>query len=234
MCHNRLLDSPFRPPEDGIKANRVITKLLADSRVALTNARNEADLQAALAPFGYDPARLDEGLVLIGAAEDRAHEQQTHYAERYQATDDLDKEAVAARATYARHVKLARAVFKRGTLGFDRLGLAGRRRKGRAGWMAQARPFYRALLDDAALLETMSAYTVDRAAVEAAVVALDAVEAAQARQIKEASEAQRATRERDAAVAAVRAFMSTFYVVAKVATEQHPQLREKLGMLERS
>lgn len=100
--------------------------------------------------------------------------------------------------------------------------------------MAQANQFYRALLDDAALLVTMSGYTLDQAAAETARNALDAVEEARARQIKETGEAQVATRQRDDAVAVLGGFMSDFHNVARIATEDQPQLREKLGMLERS
>ena len=75
----------------------------------------------------------------------------------------------------------------------------------------------------------MSGFNVDQAT-----EALFAVETAQAAQIKETGEAQAATREHDDAVAALRGFMSDFYCVAEVATEDQPQLREKLGMLERS
>ena len=214
--------------------NRDIEDLLARSRTALTNAQTDADLQAVLAPFGYDADRLAEGQALISAANDQYHQQQIEYAEQYQATTELQEKAAAARATYIRHLKLARVAFKPGTLGHKKLSLSGKRAEDRAGWMTQANQFYRALLDDAALLETMSGYTLDQVAAETARNTLDAVEEARARQIKETGEAQVATRLRNDAVASLRGFMSDFYRIAEVATEDHPQLREKMGMLERS
>lgn len=213
---------------------RDIEDLLTRSKAALIMARNEDDLQAALAPFGYDADRLNEGLVLQEAAQDQYDQQQIEYAEQFQATADLREQAAAARAAYMRHLKLARVAFKPGTAGYVKLQLAGERRKDLDGWTTQARQFYDVLLGDAALLQTMSGYTLDQAAAEAALAVLHEVEKARVMQIKETGEAQLATRLRDDAVVDLRGFMSDFYNVAKVATEDQPQLREKLGMLERS
>ena len=217
-----------------MSTNRQIEQFIARSKTALTNARNDTDLLAVLSPFGYNAARLTQGLALVTAARDQYEQQQTEYAEQYQATADLHEQVAAVQAAYMRHVKLARVAFKAGTLGYKKLGLEGDRRRGLDGSVAQARQFYRALLNDEALLTTMSGYTLDQATVEAAQAALDAVEAARAKQIKETGEAQVATRERDDAVATLRGYMSDFYRIAEVATEDQPQLREKLGMLERS
>ncbi len=217
-----------------MKTKRELATLLAESRIALMNARNEADLQAVLQPFGYNPVRLDEGLALIESAETEAFQQENKYAERSVATLALQDKGAAARAAYVRHVKLARVAFEPGTPGYTRLALAGRRRNDRAGWMTQARLFYDTLLDDAALLDATSAYTLDREAVEAAQAALDAVETAQLEQVKATSRAQAATRRRDEAVAALRRYMKDFNRIARIATEPHPQLREKMGMLDRS
>ena len=214
--------------------NQEIIKQLTQSRVALKNARDEADLQAVLAPFGYDPVRIDEGLALIEAVQEEVDRQVSQYSERYGATMALQEQAKAARVAYTRHVKLARVAFEPGTPGYTRLALAGRRPRNRAAWMAQARQFYDTLLDDEALLQATSTYTLNREAVEAARAGLNAVEAAQLEQVKATSRAQAATRRRDEAVAALRRYMKDFNRIARIATEPHPQLREKMGMLDRS
>lgn len=214
--------------------NREIEQLLNACQIAFTNAKNEPDLQAVLAPFGYTPERLDAGLALLATARDLYAQQQTEYAESYTATATLKEKAAAARAAYMRHVTLARVAFKRGTAGYNKLGLAGDRRDELPGWMAQARHFYRNLLAEAALLTKMSTLTLDQPAAEAAQAALDEVEAAQAAQVKESGEAQTATQQRDEAVAELRGYKSDFDRIAEVATAGQPQLREKLGLLERS
>ncbi len=121
-----------------MKTRRDIIKLVSKSRIALTNARNEADLQAVLQPFGYDPVRLDEGLALVEAVQEEVYGRESQYAERSMATDTLQGQEAAVRAAYVRHVKLARVAFEPETPGYTRLTLAGRRSRNRAAWMAQA------------------------------------------------------------------------------------------------
>jgi hypothetical protein len=214
-------------------SNREIESLLADSRAALTNAKTEP-IQGLLAPYGYTVERLDEGLGLVDAAQSAYQTQQTEYAEQYAATDTLQETAAATRATYVRHVQLARVAFDSGSLAYDALGLDGARREDRAGWMAQARQFYTSLQNNAEWLTALAELTVDEAAVTQALSDLDAVESARATQQKEMGEAQQATTQRDDAIATLRGFMRDFYRVAEIALADHPQLQEEIGVVEPS
>lgn len=84
------------------------------------------------------------------------------------------------------------------------------------------------------MLTATPAVTLDQAAVDAALAQADAVDATRAAQTKEAGEAQVATRQRDEAMASLRGYLSDLRAVAKVALVAQPQLRETLGILERS
>ena len=209
-------------------------QLFADTRTAFTNARDLPEVQALLVPFGYDPVRLDAGLALIDAAEDATRAQQTEYAEQFAATSDLSESVAELRASYMRHVKLARVLFPPGTGEHTTLGLSGDRRDDLPGLIAQTEAFYRALLADARLLARTETVRLDQASAEAGLAQVEAVEAARASQAKETGEAQVATAVRDDAVSALRGYWSDFRRVAEVALEEHPQLRETLGLLERS
>lgn len=214
--------------------SRSIEALIGRSRQALTNARDVAAVQVALASFGVGAERLEEGLALVKAAEDFAIQQQDEYAERRAATATLHERTGAVRADFGRHVKLARVAFKPDTLAYKKLYLNGRRRESLDGLLAQARQFYRALLGDAETLAVMSGYQLDEAAARQMLDQLDAVEAARQAQTRETGEAQMATHQRDTAAATLRDFMRDFYRVAEIALEDQPQLREQLGMLERT
>ncbi len=50
--------------------NLSIGERLAADELALANAQNDAAIQGALMPFGYDDARMQEGRVLYQAARD--------------------------------------------------------------------------------------------------------------------------------------------------------------------
>ena len=207
--------------------------LFVSANVALTNGRDDADIQPLLAAYGYDTDRLDDGLALLTAAEEAASRQTIEYGEKEAATHALAVEFGAFRAVYLRHVTLARVAFKEGTAGYTTLGLQGDRADDLAGLLAQGRAFYRGLLGSPALLAAMASFNVDQAAVEAALGEADDVEEAKVAQAQEYGEAQVATRVRDDAVGVLEGFLRDYYAVAKVALEDHPQLREKLGLLER-
>ena len=207
--------------------------LFVSARVALTNGRDDAEIQPLLALFGYDPDRIDDGLDLLTAAEESASRQTIEYGEKEAATHALAVEFGAFRAAYLRHVALARVAFKEGTAGYTTLGLQGDRADDLPRLLAQGRAFYRGLLGSPALLAAMADFRVDQAAAEAALGEADDAEAAKVAQAKEYGEAQVATRLRDDAVGALEGFLRDYTAVAKVALADHPQLREKLGLLER-
>lgn len=208
--------------------------LFEAARTAFTNARDEADLQSALAPYGYDTARLDAALATLDAAVAADQTQDREYAEQFAATAALNEAAAALRAAYLRHVKLARVAFQPGSVAYSALGLGGDRADALADLLAQARTFYATISKDADIQAVMDGFMLDAAAVNEALAAVASVEAARAAQAKEIGEAQVATRLRDDAVIQLRGVWSDFRRVAEVALEDQPQMREMLGLLERS
>ena len=119
-------------------------------------------------------------LILIDAAEDATRAQQTEYAEQFAATSDLSESVAELRASYMRHVKLARVLFPPGTGEHTTLGLSGDRRDDLPGLIAQTEAFYRALLADARLLARTETVRLDQASAEAGLAQVEAVEAARA------------------------------------------------------
>jgi hypothetical protein len=208
-------------------------ELFASARTALVNGRDIPEVQALLAPMGYDTGRMEDGISLLGAAELSDSRQAIEYGEKEAATGALAEAFGAFRAACLRHVTLARVAFEPGTAGYVTLGLAGSRADGVPELLAQARQFYRGVVDNAAFATALAPFALTPAAAGDALDVADAVEAARAAQAREFGEAQVATRVRDDAVGALRGFLSDYYAVAKVALADHPQLRETLGLLER-
>ena len=77
-----------------------------------------------------------------------------------------------------------------------------------------------------------AAYNVPQSEIEAARDGIDAVETTRAAQSKETAEAQQATQERDAAVDLIDAWMSDLLGIARLATEDSPQLMELLNVVD--
>ncbi|MEM1056996.1 MAG: hypothetical protein AAGI52_15845 [Bacteroidota bacterium] len=209
-----------------------IPDLIASARTLYTNARDDAEVNATLtADFGYDPTHFDTGLALVEDVTALHADQQREYGEQFVATGKAQQAAVDLRALYTAHRRLGRAAHKRGTPAYNALGLSGNTPRDRAQLLTAADTFYRALEDDPTLADGVRGLTPavvgkGRDAVEEARTAMDT-------QAQETGEAQRATALRDDAVARLRADAGELAEVAKIALSDRPQLRERLGLLQR-
>lgn len=214
--------------------NQKIADLVARATTALTNALEDADLAATLLPYGYDAKKIDEGTTLAKALAAAQARQSSEYGEQFEATEDAEEAFEASRAVYLRHIAIARIAFEDDPSLIGALGLKGAREEDRPGLMAQARTFYTNALGSAEAMEDLGALNVDRVSLQAGEAALDAAAHAVAVQTKETGEAQGATVVRDAAARVLAAWLARFFKVARVACDGQPQLRERLGIMERA
>ena len=212
-------------------ADLSIPELVDKARTMFQNAATDAEIMGLLAPFGYDAADLDAALDLVEDVEDLDATQAEEYADQYEATAAANAAVAALEAKWVRHRKLARATLQRGSEDYRALGLRGTVPDDDARAVHQAEQFYRVLTIEPARLTGLR-FTA--AEVAEGLALADAAHDAMAAQQDETGEAQRATRLRDDQVAVLRATAHEFAEVAKVALEDHPQLREKLGLKEPS
>ncbi|MEM1054674.1 MAG: hypothetical protein AAGI52_04040 [Bacteroidota bacterium] len=209
-----------------------LSDLVAKSRTLYTNARDDAGINATLTTdFGFDPGHFDAGLALVEEVSALDADQQREYGEQFVATEKAQQAVADLRALYSAHRRLGRAAHRRGSAAYNALGLSGNTPDERARLLADADAFYRAIEDDPTLADGVRGLTPTivgkaRDAVEDARAAMDA-------QTQEAGEAQRATALRDDAVARLRAHAGELAEVAKIGLADRPQLRERLGLLER-
>lgn len=210
-----------------------LADLVSRARTAFTNARADAEAAPALASYGYTDAALDALLDLTEDVEARMATQAREYGEQYAATSAAAAARADLEALYTRHRMGARIRHKRGTDAYRALGLDGTLPQRGDAVLAQADTFYRLLEQDTALAATL-APMLDAAAIAGGRAAVEAVKAANATQAKETGDAQRATTHRDDAANRLRAAYSDFVATARLALSEMPQVRERLGLLERS
>ncbi len=211
-----------------------LAELVSRARTLAANARADAEIAALLVPYGYDDARLATVLTLVVEVETRTADQAVEYGEQYAATSAADAARADLDALFSRHRQLARLAHARGTDGYRTLGLNGTAPKDDATRLALADTFYRVLQSSPALAAAVAPYNLGPAALTDGRARVEAVRVAVAAQAKEAGEAQRATRVRDDAAEQLRAVYRDLVAVAKIALVDVPQLRERLGLLERS
>lgn len=207
------------------------TERLAQAELALNNAKNDADMLAALTPFGYDTAKLDAGLALHAAARQAVLDQDRERGEQFAATDALDTLRDATYDTYMQHVKLARVALADDRGAQADLGLLGPRERDLEGWIEQARNFYASIAAKPALLATLQTVGLTDVALNAASGEVEGVEAARRTAREEREEAQSATFAKDQAVRALDVYMGAFLKVGRVVFEDQPQRLERLGIV---
>ena len=211
-----------------------IPDLLRDARDLYTNARDDDEIFALLSaePWGFTEADFDAGLALVQAVTTALGTEAREELEARQATTAYDAAADAVRAAYNLHRDLLRSRYDRDAPEYSGLGLAGETPGDREDLLKDAADFYGTLssqTDIVAAVRGLSAETVAEAQ--------GLVEAARddgSAQTKEAGDAERARATQQAAVRALREHAALTAKDAAAALKDHPQLRERLGLRERS
>ena len=210
-----------------------LDELVARARTLYTNARDTPDVATILAdPYGYTPEDYADGLALVADLQQKIADFVREYGEQFEATEASDDATADLEALFSAHRRLARSKVKSGSARYTALGLVGNVARSETALFDQASTFYQTLADDPSLADGIrglppEAVTRGQAAVEEARAAEDA-------QVKETGEAQRATVVRDQAARALRVHAGELAEVAKVALEDQPQLREVLGLRQRT
>jgi len=131
------------------KPKRSIDERLLAAQVAIDNALGDADIQAALAVFGYDAAKLSAGRTLYEDALALVNAQKAEYGGQYEASAAVRAAWDAADVAYSASLKVARVALQDDPKAHAALMLGGTRKQSLSGWIEQATAFYTNLLGDA-------------------------------------------------------------------------------------
>ena len=201
------------------------------AKTALENAKNVKQVSENLVLFGYDGAKLDEGLALYSKTNELNQNQKKEYGEQYQATDALNVVRADLKAQYMRHLKIARIAMKNNRGAEESMQMGGRRKESLSGFLTQAAAFYTNALNDAAVQEALARFNVTKAALKDGKAKVEEVQASYNAQLKEMGEAQQATKDRDAALDELNEWMADFIAIVRIALEGQPQYLEVLGIV---
>ncbi|MCA9981249.1 MAG: hypothetical protein KDD89_10450 [Anaerolineales bacterium] len=203
---------------------------LNSARVAITNAQADPQVQANLALFGYDAAKLTEGSALLSEAETLTQQQAAEYGEQFAASEAVRTAWAEAKLAYGRSLKVARVAFRQDAQAQAALLLNGTRKESLSGWLQQATTFYANLLADARLVGGMGQFGYDEAKLTAEQGLVTAVQSLDAAQEREKGEAQAATKARDGKLDDLAEWLADFREIAAVALADEPQQLERLGL----
>lgn len=214
--------------------NQSIDSKLLFAQNAISNAQTNAEIKTALAVFGYDDARMQEGEALYTKASDLQIQQVKEYGEQFAATDAMNLAKAMANKTYMVHVKIARIALKGDRGAAESLQISGLRKETLSGWLKQAKAFYTNALNTPAVLTALAKFGMSKKLLSAAQTQGLDVEIKLNAQLKEKGEAQSATQMRDEAFDELQDWMSDFIAIARISLEDQSQYLEMLGIVEPS
>jgi len=200
-------------------------------QIAINNTLADADLQKALAAYGYSAARLEQGRQLYQTVLNLQHRQQSGYGGKQTASDAFQAAWKQANVTYMRLFKVARVTLKEQHGDWLALGLDGERKRPFPGWLAQAQQFYTNALAQEGVLAKLGEFGITEVKLKAGQAQVGAAEAAYAAQKRDKGAAQQATQARNAALRQLTRWHGDFVKIARIAFEDEPQRLEQLGII---
>jgi hypothetical protein len=216
------------PPKVRAEQDQRIANEITESLQIVEGARDNPAIAAILSARGYDAAKLDEGLSLQADAQARFKGRQEAIGAQRMATATLAGSEAIARYTYMDFREVARALFTdRGER--SKLAVGGRTPKDRQKFITTAKASYRAALEEPfASRFASSGYAAEE--FQAGLANLDQLAVDDEIQDAAIGQAVQATADRDAAAATLRAWISQFKRLARVALKGNTDMLKALNL----
>mgnify|MGYP003624494825 CR=1 FL=1 len=210
------------------------TETLEQYRVALDNAKKQADIASIMTALGFGPEIIDEGVSLLAITRQAYDGNQTEDDETNAAYAGFANKKASLNDIFNMHRKKAKVVFRNDPLVSDKLAISHGKERTYIRWVESAKKFYSVAIADADIQAKLIRLKVSLEDLTAANTLITEMEAARSLYLQEKGESQEATRIKDEAFYSIDDWMSEFYAVAKIGLEDKPQLLEALGKMVRN
>ncbi len=207
-----------------------ISDLLESSKMAINVAMSDEEIKKALLTYNFDEARLNEGLELYNKASQLAADQKKEYGEQYSAREEFEKVFEDGSDIFLEHTRFSRLACRNNANKLAKLGITGDRPTTIAGWLNQAKSFYKNAISDEELMSNLSRYAITKEKLEAAQQKIVSVEESKVRHNIEMGEAQQKTELRNDALEELNFFVTELFTVAEFSLKDNPQQIEKMGI----
>jgi len=201
---------------------------LERARVALNNATQQPEIVAALDKEGYTAEVIAEGTAVLQETLTTYNQNRVEHDEKSAAYALFTAKKEAVIKAYRKDRKKAKVVFHHDHVAGDKLGILKSVPGSFVGWLEQVKRFYTSALADADIQTALGRLKITSDTLTATNTLIAELEDARAAYLRERGESQDAVKVKDAAFQKLDEWMSDFYVVARIALEDHPQLLEAL------
>lgn len=204
--------------------------LLDASQLSINNTLNYPDMQQQMAQYGFPAKRVKEGKQLLEQFTQQCHQQKDYNHERWALSYRLKNEVKATRQLFVEHVKVARFAFRQDAAILNKLDIQQLVRT-QWGWVQQAQAFYTQVADHAAQMASCGVTPEELAQAQAS---LEAIASMREDLILKKGDAEDATQRKGKAGKELKAWLSEFRAVARLAFRETPQKLEAYGIRVRS
>ncbi|MBN2236773.1 MAG: hypothetical protein JW729_04390 [Bacteroidales bacterium] len=209
-------------------------QILENYRLALVNVEDQPELAQAMSEYGYDSTRIAEGKALWDAA--RASFDEYHQIKQLSllSKNEFHSKLQRLDLSYGLHRKKARIVFRKDATMLKNLQLNGRLAKGYIPRIETIKTFYHSVQADPAIQLKLTRLKIENIDIATGLLLLKTLEQLRASYLIKLSERQEATKAKDKAFRLLKDWMIEFFMVAKIAMQDRPQLLEALGLTVKS
>jgi hypothetical protein len=200
-------------------------------REAIQNALNGPDIRQLIAGFGYDDAKLQEGLTLYNTLETVYQQQQMLIGAKEEQTQRTLEIVDRAESILVEYVEIARIAFKENRGMLSKLKVSGSRKKRFSHWLEAGKLFYINALSIPEALAGLNQYNITVEKLQQGQQALLEAETASIQRTDRFSRAQVMTDQKTLAYKNLMDWWIPFKQNARYALKKSPQLLEQFRVV---
>ncbi len=217
-----------KEPKKKRKTYVTLDEFLKKNEVALTNGQLPAVFPY-LDKMGYNSALLNQKLAENESVYKLYAEQQKILGKQYAATDNFKRWKATCHKTYIEHVEMARLAFAEDIAAGVALGLKGARKAKAELYIAQAKQFYKGVIENSDYAAVLLKKGIDNDTLTLSLANIDQLEKLLQLQQKAKGNAQAATKALKAGRKTLQKWMTEFKEYAVIALKKKPELLTMLG-----
>jgi len=198
-------------------------------RLTMANSVGPSDISVYLAEHGYDADVIKKGTQLCEDTEDSYYKSSSAKGAKAIAYASFMKKRTSLNATYLIHRKKAGLVFRKEKSVTVKLAINKPPPKAYVEWLVIVRKFYTLVAKSKKLQEKLAKLNISAEDIDDNLARITELESARAEYVMKKGEAQNATKRKEAAFDECYDWMRDFYVVAKIAFSEHPDLIVAFG-----
>lgn len=214
--------------------NNSIPTQLQQAETAINNTSKSAVLKAAMLPFGYTIAKLNEAKTLAGKARAAVEDSSSFYGDQRQRTAFVKTAFVEAKRAYQGLSKVARVIFAGQEGPLTTLGLNNAMPRRMDDFVLSAQVLFNWNGYSAEMKAALEASTYDGGKISEARGKIEELKTAREAQKDAMGDKQKAKKAQRKALNELHQWYMKFRKLARIALQDDPELLEKMDILHRS